>query len=476
MSEAEGGVELPTEELAEVVRQIRERVRARYPSASVGAAPAVALADLMPLLHARDAAQAKVAAIGTVNPRPPGLLNSLIQLVKRLIARLLDWHVREQVEFNRGMVACVNATLEALNELNRSLAALATEVHRQAEALGVRIGACEQEARQLRDIRSHWSEWRIGWEKKVAEIEIRHLRAVAELQAAFDQRVRDGEAGFAFRLAQAESAFRELAGRQHADFSRAMEEQLRQIRLDFERQIHSELRTVRQRLALVSSPAARQGPESPPAGGLDWLRFAERFRGGEAEVKAAQRRYVEDFRGCRRVLDLGCGRGEFLELMAEAGIPALGVDLSGDCVALVRAKGLEAEQADLFEYLDGLADGSVDGIFCSHLIEHLTPERLPRLIELVARKLAHNGLLAIETPNPACLAIFATHFYVDPTHVRPVPASLLVFYLEEAGFGGIEVRQLAPAVETEPALAELPEAVRSAFFGGLDYAVLARRL
>jgi len=476
VSEADGGVELRAEELAEIVRQIRERVRARYPSTAPTAAPAVGLADLMPLLHARDAAQAKVAAIGTVNPRPPGPLNALIQAAKRLIARLMNWHVREQVEFNRGMVAAVNATLQALNEVNRSLAALAGEVHGQTEALGARIGAFEEEARQLRDIRSHWSEWRIGWEKKLAETEIRHLRAVAELQAAFDQRVRDAEAGFGFRLAQAESAFRELAGRQHADFSRALAEAQQQIRLDFERQIHSELRTLRQRLALGGRPAAPARAESPPADRLDWLRFAERFRGGEEHVKAAQRRYVTDFRGSRRVLDLGCGRGEFLELMAEAGIPAVGVDLSPECVALVRAKGLEAEQADLFEYLDGLVDGSVDGIFCAHLIEHLAPERLPRLIELVARKLAHNGLLVIETPNPACLAIFATHFYADPTHVRPVPIPLLVFYLEEAGFGGIEVRRLAPAVETEPALAELPAAFRDAFFDGLDYTVLARRL
>jgi O-antigen chain-terminating methyltransferase len=85
-------------------------------------------------------------------------------------------------------------------------------------------------------------------------------------------------------------------------------------------------------------------------------------------------------------------------------------------------------------------------------------------------------VLAIETPNPECLAIFATHFYLDPTHTRPVPPPLLAFYLEEYGMGNIEVQRLAPAVETNPSLASLPEDVRQAFFGGLDYAVLARRL
>jgi O-antigen chain-terminating methyltransferase len=91
-------------------------------------------------------------------------------------------------------------------------------------------------------------------------------------------------------------------------------------------------------------------------------------------------------------------------------------------------------------------------------------------------KLARSGVLAIETPNPECLAIFATHFFLDPTHTRPIPSSLLVFYREECGFGRIEVHRLSPAIESMPSVATLPEDFRQAFFGGLDYAIIARRL
>src|SRR5271166_96962 len=105
------------EELAAVIAEIRQRVRARNPNGAV--AGDIPLPDLTPLLHARDAAEAKVASIGSVNPRPPGLVNSTIQRVKRLVARALDWHVREQVEFNRAMVGCVQSILEALNDNNR---------------------------------------------------------------------------------------------------------------------------------------------------------------------------------------------------------------------------------------------------------------------------------------------------------------------------------------------------------------------
>src|SRR6266404_6058487 len=110
------------EELAAVIAEIRDRVRARNPNGVV--AGDIALPDLTPLLHARDAAEAKVASIGTVNPRVPGLVNSIVQRIKRLVARALDWHVREQVEFNRAAMVCVQATIEALNECNRTIARL----------------------------------------------------------------------------------------------------------------------------------------------------------------------------------------------------------------------------------------------------------------------------------------------------------------------------------------------------------------
>jgi O-antigen chain-terminating methyltransferase len=175
-------------------------------------------------------------------------------------------------------------------------------------------------------------------------------------------------------------------------------------------------------------------------------------------------------------LDIGCGRGEFLEIMREANIPAVGIDLSRESVKICRLKGLEAETADLFTHLAGLPEESLDGIFCAQVVEHLPPERLPEMIRLCAAGLARHGVMVIETPNPECLAIFATHFYLDPTHARPVPHPLLAFYLEEVGVGVMEVRKLASAVETMPSLATLPEAFREAFFGGLDYAIIGKKL
>src|SRR5207253_2533744 len=145
-------------------------------------------------------------------------------------------------------------------------------------------------------------------------------------------------------------------------------------------------------------------------------------------------------------------------------------------VEACRARGRDVEVADVFRFLADEPENAFDGIVASQVIEHLSPERVPELVQLAAAKLKQGGVLAIETPNPECLAIFATHFYLDPTHSRPVPHQLLAFYMEEAGLGSIEVHRLSPAEETIPEVASLPEEFRNRFFGGLDFAIIGRRL
>jgi O-antigen chain-terminating methyltransferase len=274
---------------------------------------------------------------------------------------------------------------------------------------------------------------------------------------------------------------------QHANFEAAMVRQseevhkrfwadLDRIRTEYETVIHAELRLARQKASLRSDAGQVAGSAPPEFSNIDWLKFAEKFRGSEAAVQQRQRMYADRFREHAAVLDIGCGRGEMLEVLRDAGIAARGIDLNDDSIALCRSKGLEAEKADLFAYLSSLPDLSLGGVVCCQVVEHLPPELLPQMIHLLHDKLRAGGLLAIETPNPECLAIFATHFYIDPTHRHPIPSVLMSFYLEEAGFGRIEIEPLYPAVEAMPSLAELPEAFRKDFFGNLDYAVFATRL
>ncbi len=469
-------------ELLAVLQEVRDRVRARNPEGvPIGPAeagsPKIPLADLMPLVHARDSAMGKVAAIGTVNPRQGGIVNSLVQAWKRTVARVLDWHVREQVEFNRKIVDCIDSTIEAMTEQNRAMVELGAQLSVRMAELGARLHEEEKLGNELKDIRNHWAEWRFEWERKLQQNEMQFLRSVADMTGAFQHRVNVMDA-----------SHRDIVRAQHADFEGALDRSMidvqkriwadmERIRLEYERLIYSELRTIRQRTVITSPLPPQAAPAAPHADlGFDYGRFAERFRGTEEYVKAGQKFYLEHFAGCQNVLDIGCGRGEFLEMMKDAGVPARGIDLSEESVALCRHKGLTAEVADLYRYLSEMPEASLDGIFCSQVVEHLPPERLPEMIKLAVSRLSRKGVIAIETPNPECLAIFATHFYLDPTHTRPVPHPLLAFYLEEFGVGNIEVRRMAPAVESMASLKSLPEDFRDAFFGSLDYAILGRKL
>jgi O-antigen chain-terminating methyltransferase len=458
-------------ELIALLHEVRDRVRARNPETAAGGVE-IALPDLMPLAHARDAALGKVAAIGTVNPRAGGVVNLLVQAWKRMISRVLDWHVREQVEFNRKSMACIDAALEAMTDFNRALVALGNRIAEQDRL--------RDELSELKDIRNHWAEWRFEWERKLQQNEMQFLRSVADLQGGFQHRATLMDANYRDAMRGQHTEFTGALERFSLDIQKRLWADLERIRLDYERLIYSELKTIRQRAAVSAAPAAAASPVQEAGGGLqmgfDYGRFAERFRGTEEYVKAGQDFYLPYFRDCRNVLDIGCGRGEFLEMMRSAEVPAKGIDLGEESVALCRHKGLDAEVADLFVYLENLPEASLDGIFCSQVVEHLTPERLPEMVRLCASRLQRNGVIAIETPNPECLAIFATHFYLDPTHQRPVPHPLLAFYLEEFGVGNIEVRKLAPAAESMPSVKSLPEDFREAFFGGLDYAILGRKL
>jgi O-antigen chain-terminating methyltransferase len=239
--------------------------------------------------------------------------------------------------------------------------------------------------------------------------------------------------------------------------------------------IHHELRLHRQKQTAVA--AASGTTAAPETIAIDWHAFADRFRGSEERIRQNQSRYVEWFKGTDgTILDIGCGRGEFLEDARAAGVKAKGIDLSQESIDECRNKGLDAECVDLFAYLESRGDATIMGVYCSQVVEHLTPASLVRLIQLLGRKMQSGAKLAIETPNPECLAIFATHFYIDPTHTRPVPQVLLGFYLEEAGFGGIRVEYLEPAENSLPALKDLPESIRKQFFGGLDYGMFATKL
>jgi O-antigen chain-terminating methyltransferase len=179
---------------------------------------------------------------------------------------------------------------------------------------------------------------------------------------------------------------------------------------------------------------------------FSYLEFENRFRGSAADVKKEQEKYVPYFSDRQRVLDIGSGRGEFLELLRESGVrDAYGVDIYDEMVELSRARGLRVLKEDALRHVEGLEDSSLEGVFISHVVEHLAPPDLLKLIALIHRKLVPGSFLLAETLNPQCLFAIGPYF-MDFTHLFPVHPLTFRFVLESQGFSGIDFiyRQYLP--------------------------------
>jgi len=175
--------------------------------------------------------------------------------------------------------------------------------------------------------------------------------------------------------------------------------------------------------------------------------FENRFRGSEEDVRHQQAPYLALFKPGGRILDLGCGRGEFLDLLRASGFSGSGVDGNAQMVAICKDKGLDCEHGDLLEKLAGRPDGSLDGVFSSQVIEHLPPPAIKRLIELAHTKLAPGGVLLLETVNPTSVFALVQVYFLDLSHRVPVHPQALRFLFEAAGFTEVEIKTSAPLGE-----------------------------
>jgi SAM-dependent methyltransferase len=223
-------------------------------------------------------------------------------------------------------------------------------------------------------------------------------------------------------------------------------------------------------VTVAAQPAAASLP--------DYVAFESRMRGSVDAVRERQRVYVDDFRQASPVLDIGCGRGELLSLLREAGVEARGIDADADMVAYARGDGLDVEQADLVEYLERVGDASLGGIFMGQVVEHLPPGVLVRSLELAAAKLRPGGLLIAETINPLS-PLALRHYFADLTHAQPLVPETLQLLARQSGFAETELRFLNEPADRltepdDPVLAANVRRLNELLFAPLDYALVAR--
>ena len=207
--------------------------------------------------------------------------------------------------------------------------------------------------------------------------------------------------------------------------------------------------------------------------------FEERHRGPRELIAQRLRVYLPFVQALQaqqaqvRALDLGCGRGEWLELLRAAHCQVQGVDLDPAMLEPCQKLGLPVQQADALEFLRGTPDASQTVVSAFHVVEHIGFEQVYELVCQALRVLQPGGLLILETPNPENLVVGTSSFYLDPTHQRPLPPQLLAFVPEHAGFARSKILRL----QHDPDLLQHPAPTLWQVLNGAspDYAVVAQK-
>jgi len=221
-----------------------------------------------------------------------------------------------------------------------------------------------------------------------------------------------------------------------------------------------------------------------------YVGFEDAFRGSSEDIHRRVSEYLPIFEGARDVLDIGCGRGEFLVLLREHGISARGIDINGAMVDVCRQQRLDASEADALAYLRAQPDGSLGGLFAAQVIEHLEPRYLTALLGVAFDKLRPGAPIVLETINPACWFAFFESYIRDITHVRPIHPDTLKYLLIASGFQHVDIRYRAPYPEHDKLQPIAPSAslghavdtlndnverINRLLFTWLDYAAIGHR-
>jgi O-antigen chain-terminating methyltransferase len=199
-----------------------------------------------------------------------------------------------------------------------------------------------------------------------------------------------------------------------------------------------------ERTGTPGTPGTLGTPGTPALDSFKYLGFEDAFRGSTDAIRSRLQQYVPAFAGQTAVLDLGCGRGEFLDLLREAGIEARGLDLNHEMVEACRARGHDVAEGDALAYLQSLPDASLGGVFAAQVVEHLEPDYLGRLIETARLKLRAGGVLVLETINASCWLAFFESYIRDLTHVRPLHPDTLQFLVRASGFHDVRIEFKSP--------------------------------
>jgi O-antigen chain-terminating methyltransferase len=397
----------------------------------------------------------RASSVGQTPPEPKTFRGRVGALIIRAMQRALFWYTPQIVRFH-------NASVDAHEQQARGLEAVTLAIHdvqTQVQAIAGRLYQLEEtvaaEERHNRELLQEFNRIIAGH-----TTEIEHIRTesgTGEQLSKLERRMEGIDDG----MSHLASVGRDVADLRMRVYGDAMAKE-------------------REKEA-----AAHRRTEWSRRFDEFYVRLEEVFRGPREMIKERLTVYlpmVEQALAGKEnaaILDIGCGRGEWLELLREHGRNPIGIDRNHLMVRLCETKGLRAREADGVDYLKSLPGGSLYVVTAFHVIEHLPMKTLFELFAETFRVLSPTGVAIFETPNPRNLSTSAQYFYMDPTHRHPIPSELARFLAQMHGFEQVDAMALHPWPETDhvkPGVnAELAGRFNELFYGPQDYGIVAWR-
>ena len=490
----------------QVLQQIREEMERSYRPLEASkpmernqanGPPPIESAGIRPAL---SALYASYGLVGQMPPQPPTFRGRLGARVVKLVQRLLFWYTPQIVHFQYS-------ALRALEEQNKSLESAAAALggfRRSADAaresIELRVLKLESELAEerARNGRLHraWEDLKAGMTAAASQAQSLERRFEAEIAALAKAHqgieaaaVAHGDALEAERSERA-SLFSQMESLQSQSLPRLEREVLRlkPQQVAQERRISLLLEEARKRWPEPFDAAQMQRLGEEDGHNLDafYVALEDEFRGSREDIKDRLRDYLPKLAEAgigsqgMPLLDVGCGRGEWLELLRERDWQVSGVDLNRVLVAMCQERGLPVIEADAIDYLRTLPEASLGAVTAFHLIEHLPLPRLIDFLDATVRALKPGGVAIFETPNPNNVFVSSRYFYLDPTHRHPIPPALGQFLAEARGLRRIEILELHPwpeahHVDTRTG-GDVAGRFNECFYGPQDYAIIGRKV
>jgi SAM-dependent methyltransferase len=404
-------------------------------------------------------------------------VGQFVVMAKQVLRKLLTPILERQSAYNMANTRIISSLYKQVNGLLQQQTSMQAQQQTVAEQVGEFYGA-------------------------VREMVVEQIEGLGRQQAAAFQKLREGVTEQIGGLGQQQTeALQSLRKRLFSDLEKGANDirtdmaskEVRMVELEKAcLQLKTALNLQERRLGILLEEARKRLPEpfdpqqlqliaAEERHALDalYVSFEDQFRGSTEEIKSRLRVYLPILQRAKLgtdempILDLGCGRGEWLTLLGEQRMRAQGVDLNRVLVEECRRQGLEVSEGDAIAYLRSLPTNSWGAVTAMHLIEHLPFDGFIKLLDEVVRVLKPGGVAIFETPNPENVLVGSYRFYLDPTHRNPLPSPVVKFMVEARGLCRVEVMSLHPSEEprVEEAGLEVAKRFNDYFYGPQDYAI-----